>query len=81
MATWQWQKATTRLRELIEKAHEDGPQVIARHGAERAVAFSIEEYRSTADKEPDFLEYLLSGPKFADFEVERACDTGRKVSL
>src|SRR5712692_7248470 len=45
MATWQVQEAKTRLRELIERANTEGPQTITRHGAERAVVLSIEDYR------------------------------------
>lgn len=81
MATWQLQEAKTRLSELIEDAHSEGPQIITRHGAERAVVLSIEEYRSLTDPEPDFLEYLLGGPKVDDFTIEREYDTGREVLL
>jgi len=81
MATWQLQKAKTHLSELIEKAQENGPQIITRHGAERAVVLSMEKYRELTEEEPDFLEYLLSGPKFDDFEIEREYDTGREVLL
>jgi len=81
MATWQLQEAKTRLSELIEDAHSEGPQIITRHGAERAVVLSIEEYRGLTAQEPDFLEYLLGGPKVDDFTIEREYDTGREVLL
>ena len=81
MATWQLQEAKTRLSELIEDAHSEGPQIITRHGAERAVVLSIEEYRSLTAQEPDFLAYLLGGPKVDDFTIEREYDTGREVLL
>ena len=81
MATWQLQEAKTRLSELIEDAHSQGPQMITRHGAERAVVLSIEEYRSLTAQEPDFLAYLLGGPKVDDFTIEREYDTGREVLL
>ena len=81
MATWQLQEAKTRLSELIEDAHSEGPQIITRHGAERAVVLSIEEYRGLTAQEPDFLEYLLGGPKVESFEIRRSCDKGRPVRL
>jgi prevent-host-death family protein len=81
MAAWQLQEAKTRLSELIEDAHSEGPQIITRHGAERAVVLSIEEYRSLTAQEPDFLAYLLGGPKVDDFTIEREYDTGREVLL
>jgi prevent-host-death family protein len=81
MATWQVQDAKTHLSEVIERAHTEGPQTITRHGAERAVVLSVEDYRALAVHKPDFKAYLLGGPKVDDFSVERARDTGRTVEL
>jgi prevent-host-death family protein len=81
MATWQVQEAKTRLSEVIERARTEGPQTITRHGAERAVVISIEEYRALVAHKPDFKAHLLGGPKVDDFSIERAPDTGRNVEL
>ncbi len=81
MASWQVQEAKTRLSELIEKARTDGPQTITRHGSERAVVLSIEDYRSLVAHRPDFRAYLLGGPKVDDFTIERDRDTGRDTTL
>ena len=81
MATWQVQDAKTRLSEVIELARTEGPQTITRHGAERAVVLSIEDYRALAALKPDFKAHLLGGPKFDDFSVKRDHDTGRPVEL
>lgn len=81
MATWQVQEAKTRLSEVIERAHSEGPQTITRHGAARAVVLSIEEYRALAALKPDFKAHLLGGPKVDDFVVERDPDTGRTVEI
>lgn len=78
------QEAKARFSELIERAQSDGPQVITRHGAERAVVLSIEDYRSLAETKSnkvDFISYLLSAPKIEGFEVERDRDTGREIEL
>jgi antitoxin Phd len=77
MASWQVQDAKSRFSEVIERARTEGPQTITRHGAERAVVLSIEEYRALAGPKPDFKAHLLGGPKFDDFEIERDRDTGR----
>ena len=53
MAPWQLQEAKTRLSELIEEAHTRGPQIITRHGAERAVLLSIVDYRALVAHKPD----------------------------
>jgi prevent-host-death family protein len=81
MAAWQLQEAKTRLSELIEEAHSKGPQIITRHGAERAVILSIGEYRALTACKPDLKSYLLGGPKVDSFEIERDLDAGREISL
>jgi antitoxin Phd len=81
MAAWQVQQAKTRLSEVIERARTEGPQTITRHGAERAVVLSIEDYRALLAHKPDFKAHLLGGPKIDDFTIERDPDTGRDVEL
>jgi antitoxin Phd len=81
MATWQVQDAKTRLSELIERARTEGPQTITRHGAERAVVLSIEDYRALEAHKPDFKAYLLGGPKVEEFSIERDRDPGRTIEL
>jgi len=61
MAVWQVQKAKTRLSEVIEEANTKGPQIITRHGSERAVVLSIAEYRALTAHRPDLRAYLLAG--------------------
>ena len=81
MASWQVQEAKTRLSELIEEAQSKGPQFITRHGTERAVVLSISDYRALTAHRPNLKDYLLAGPKFDEFEVDRAQDTGREMNL
>ncbi len=81
MATWQVQDAKAHLSDVIERARTEGPQTITRHGRERAVVLSIEEYRALAAQKPDFKAYLLGGPKVDDFSIERDRDMGRDVEL
>jgi prevent-host-death family protein len=81
MAVWQVQEAKTKLSEVIEEANTKGPQIITRHGTERAVVLSIAEYRALSAHKPDLRAYLLGGPKFDDFDIPRDRDTGREVTL
>lgn len=81
MATWQVQEAKTRLSEVIDRAISEGPQTITRHGKARAVLVSVAEFEALSKKQPDFKEFLLGGPKFDDFEIERDPDTGRDIDL
>jgi antitoxin Phd len=81
MAIWQVQEAKTRLSEVIERARTEGPQTITRHGAERAIVISIEDYRALVAHQPDFKAHLLGGPKVDDFSIDRDRDTGRSIDL
>ncbi len=81
MAPWQLQQAKTRLSEVIEEAHSRGPQIITRHGAERAVVLSIGDYRALIAHKPNLKEYLLGGPKVDSFEIEPDSDMGREIEL
>lgn len=81
MACWQVQEAKSRFSEVIEDARSKGPQIITRHGAERAVVLSIEDFRALTAHKPGLKEYLLGGPKVDEFEVERSADTGREIAL
>jgi prevent-host-death family protein len=81
MANWQVQDAKTHFSELIERARSEGPQTITRHGAERAVLLSIEDYRKLTAPHSDFKAHLLGGPKVDEFEIERDPDTGREIDF
>jgi prevent-host-death family protein len=81
MALWQVQEAKTRLSEVIEEARAKGPQIITRHGRERAVLLSIADYRALTAHKPELKEYLLGGPKGESFEIEYDGDTGREIEL
>lgn len=81
MSIWQVQEAKTRLSQLLDEAEHEGPQIITRHGAERAVILSIRDYRALTAHRPNLREYLLGGPKVDEFEVPRDDDAGRTVLL
>jgi prevent-host-death family protein len=81
VALWQVQEAKTRLSEVIEEAQDKGPQIITRHGRERAVVLSIADFRALTAHKPGLREYLLGGPKLDSFEIEPGRDTGREIAL
>ncbi|WP_375449603.1 type II toxin-antitoxin system Phd/YefM family antitoxin [uncultured Devosia sp.] len=84
MATWQVQQAKSRLSEVIEKAQNEGPQTITKHGVDVAVVLSIDEYqRLSGQKKRTLVDHLLLfGPKFDDFELPpRQIDPPRDLNL
>lgn len=81
MGTWQLQQAKARLSELVDSAITEGPQTITRHGTDKAVVLSIEEYKRLSATKDDFKEFLLNGPKLKNFSIPRSRDTGRTIRL
>jgi prevent-host-death family protein len=82
---WQMQEAKAKFAELVRKAGSEGPQVVTYRGADTAVVLSIDEYRKLAPEKPDFIQFLLSGPKLDDEYVDlinqRSKDMGRDIDL
>lgn len=79
---WQVQQAKAQLTELIQRARNEGPQIITRHGKEQAVVLSIEDYRALERAGGvDFKAHLLGGPKVEHLEIERDRDLSRSVDL
>jgi prevent-host-death family protein len=81
MAIWQIREAESRLGEVIDEAHRNGPQIITRDGVECAVVLSFAKYRALTTRKPDFREHLLGGPKVDNFEMQRERHAGRKIRL
>lgn len=81
MLSWQVQQAKSHFSELLDDAEKKGPQIITRHGHERAVVLSIEDYRALKAGKKDFIAHLLGGPKLKDFTIERSKDTGREFTF
>ncbi|WP_329251216.1 type II toxin-antitoxin system Phd/YefM family antitoxin [Actinoallomurus sp. NBC_01490] len=80
---WQVQEAKQRFSEVLRKVHDEGPQIITRHGEEVAIIIDMSEYRHGRDTKMSFHDFLLSGPAFPDdFDtlIERDKDYGRDVS-
>ena len=64
---WQVQDAKNRFSELIDRARDEGPQVVTRHGRPvvQVIAFGGPLQAREDDK---FAEYLLGAPKVAGLE-------------
>jgi prevent-host-death family protein len=79
--TWRLQQAKQRLSEVVDRAIEEGPQVVTRHGKEVAVVVGMEDYKRLAALRPDFKRFLLEAPPFAELTIERSGDLPRDVDL
>jgi len=79
--TWQVQTAKQRFSELVERAVNEGPQIVTKHGRETVVVLDIREYRRLLGVPMDFKEFLMSMPPIDDLEIERSKDVGRDIDL
>jgi antitoxin Phd len=77
---WQLQEAKARFSELVQKAIEDGPQTVTRHGKETVVVLSVKEYARLHERQPSLKEVLMSGPE-GDLDLEREPDYGREIEV
>lgn len=65
-AVWQVQEAKSRLSELMDRALQEGPQVITRHGKPvvRVVAIAADTDTEVQARGDDgFVEFLLNAPR------------------
>ena len=79
--TWQVQTAKQRFSELVDRAVEEGPQIVTRHGIPTVVVLEVGEYRRLRGVPADFTEFLLNIPKGEELAIERSKDPPREIDL
>jgi prevent-host-death family protein len=85
-ARWQLQEAKSRFSEVVERAIQDGPQTVTRHGKDAVVIVSAEQFQrgTTARRKQkqSLAEFLLRSPlRGARLRIVRSRDTGRLVKF
>ena len=79
---WAVQDAKNRFSEVVERAANDGPQIIKRRGKEVAVLISIQQFRKLAAPRGDLVSFLRSSPLAGEpLDLSRARDRGREIDL
>ncbi len=77
--TWQLQEAKNRFSEVIERALNEGPQEVFRHGKKAVVVVSCEDF-DLWQRGPDSLVEFFRKSPLRDLELERPRDLPRDVS-
>jgi antitoxin Phd len=79
MDRWKLQDAKARFSEVVDRALNDGPQIVTRHGQNAVVVVA---YRDYLREEPaqDFKTFLTSVP-LHELDLERPRRRPRKVKL
>ena len=82
MTRWPLQDAKNQFSEVVNKAIDEGPQLVTKHGEEAVVVISIEEYRKLVEPETSLVEFFSKSPLAkAGLNLDRDKDEGRKVDL
>lgn len=80
---WQVQEAKQKFSTVVQKAIDEGPQIVTRHGKEVVVVLSKDEYDklSRNGEVSDFKEFLRSWPDMSELDLERRKDVWRESEL
>lgn len=82
MPDWKIKEAGTRFRELVQRAVDQGPQVITARGQKIAVLVSFTEYQQAARKPRHIVEAIEGSPlKGAEICVERSRETVSEITV
>lgn len=63
-STWQLHVAKNKLASLIERAQNEGPQFITKHGKEAVVVLSMEHYHKTIKSKTNLVDFLRESPLY-----------------
>lgn len=75
--TWQLQEAKNRLSEVVERALNEGPQTITRHGRPAVVVVDAGQYERETHREK--LSDILRDCPVKGWRADRDKDAGRSV--
>ena len=78
---WQLQEAKQKFSQLVQRALDEGPQVVTRHGEVVVVVVAVDEYRRLAGGKPDLKDFLQSGPDLSALDLERSRERARGIEL
>ncbi len=69
---WQLQDAKNKFSSLVERAQQEGPQVVTKHGKEAVVVLSIEAYKKLAKPKLNLFKFMQKSPLCGeDLDISR----------
>ena len=78
---WQVQEAKQRFSELVQRALDEGPQIVTRHGRPTVAVVEIGAFRRLEGRTLDFKQFLLTMPPIHDLDLTRSKDVPREVDF
>jgi prevent-host-death family protein len=77
---WQLQTAKAKFSQLVQKATEEGPQIVTRRGKPAVVVIAADEFDRMKERRPSLKELLLECP-LEGVDLERPRDHGRDIEF
>ncbi len=79
---WQLQEAKNKFSKLVEKAQNEGPQFVTKHGKKSVVILSIEDYQRIVKPKSNLVQFIQKSPlSKASIDIERDISPGRDIEL
>ena len=75
---WKLQDAKARFSELVQKAIEEGPQTVTRHGKQTVVVLSAAQFELMKKRQISLKDLLQSAP-WHELEIERDKSPPREI--
>ena len=81
-STWQLQEAKNRFSEVVNKALEEGPQTVTRHGEEIVVILAKGEFNRLMKSQTSLLDFFRQSPLVGkELVLERDQSLPRDIDL
>jgi prevent-host-death family protein len=77
---WQLQEAKAKFSELVQKAIDEGPQTVTRHGKDAVVVLSAEQFELMKKRQISLKE-VLAMMSLEELDLERNKDLPREIDL
>jgi antitoxin Phd len=80
--TWQIQEAKSKFSEVVDRALEEGVQVVTRRGKKAVVVLPYAEYERLTRGSGSLVQFLLESPLAgSELSIERDQSLPRKVEI
>ncbi len=79
---WQLQEAKAKFSKVINEAIQHGPQIITKHGVEKVLLISIDDYNKIKKPKQKLSGFFNNSPlKNVDLDITRSKDLPREIEL
>jgi prevent-host-death family protein len=79
---WQLQEAKNKFSNLVERAQQEGPQIVTKHGKEAVVVLSVDDYKKITKPKDSLVDFLQKSPLGGmELDLSRNKNPPRDVAL